>query len=153
MFDKITHRHETREIGIPYAQNITIKEHKAPTDKSIRLLNEMQEKAKKNIIQSVKIESGFCTGIVIAFSDDVFRNRLNWVLRFKLNEKDYIIEGIFEDDKLSFPEYTRFDIYSSAWLHCKEMIVRRFAEKVSSVITNKIMADIMNIEQPIFGKL
>lgn len=139
--------------GIPYAKNVTINEHRAPTDKSVQLLNEMQDKARKNIIQSVKIESNVCTAIVICFSDDVMRNRLNWLLRFKLNEKEYILEDYFEDEKLGQYRYSEFDFFDPRMIHFKSLIVKRLAEKISSIITDKVSADIMNMSKQIHDKL
>ena len=48
MFDTYVQRHTTEYVD----RNITVKEYKAPTDESVKLLNEMTEKALNNIVKT-----------------------------------------------------------------------------------------------------
>ena len=50
MFDKIEVRTEGSTEYVPYEKKVSITENKAPTDKSIELMNEWAEKLVKNII-------------------------------------------------------------------------------------------------------
>ena len=45
-----TTHHHTKTVNVPYEKSVTINEYKAPTDKSVELLNEFEKKAHENII-------------------------------------------------------------------------------------------------------
>lgn len=82
MFD--THIHRT---AAPYPQTITRHEHRAPTDESVRLLKEMQDKAQEAMILAFRTEAnGF--KLVTHVYPDHLRNVLNLRLRFTLNETE-----------------------------------------------------------------
>ena len=51
MFDNINVRPQA-----PYPQTVTVHEHRAATDESIRLLAEMQEKARRSLIESADVK-------------------------------------------------------------------------------------------------
>jgi len=86
-----THHHTTKTVGIPYEKTVTVNEHRAATDESIRMLNEMQEKAKDNIIHTIKIEENYLKAIAVYYHDPLIIDRLEFYLKFKLNGKEYCI--------------------------------------------------------------
>src|SRR4051812_2071854 len=90
---KSTHIHNHKTEHVPYVKEVKITEHKAPTDESVKLLNEMQEKAKKNIIATIHIEQNYLKAIVIYTQDDVVSGRMKYAIKFNLNGKDCNIEG------------------------------------------------------------
>ena len=59
MFNKsLTIIQPTRSVG---PSHVTIKEHRAPTDESVKLLREMEDKAKKSVEAENKIEETVAT--------------------------------------------------------------------------------------------
>ncbi len=90
-----THNHITKGTTQYVTKEINVTEKRAPTDESIRLLNEMQDKARKNIILTIPIENNILTGIAIMYQDTVVRDAVLLHIRFTLNGKDYIIEEDF----------------------------------------------------------
>lgn len=87
MFDKHIHTHKAESV--PYAKTVTIHEHKAPTDESVKLLNEFTEKAKSNIIKNITVESNHLKAVVICYSDDVMSQSYEFHMKFNLNGEDY----------------------------------------------------------------
>jgi hypothetical protein len=93
-----THNHYTTKGG--GASKVTIHEHKAPTDKSVELLSEMQEKAKDKIIATIPIEENFLKAVVIYYEDEFLMDRVHYHIKFVLNGKEYIIKDYI--DKFQF---------------------------------------------------
>lgn len=93
---------EEKVIPYPYCQevNVTINEHRAPTDESVKLLNELQEAAMKNLICSIQIDDDNNVKGVIQYyrlADPSFKNRVQFQIKFCLNGKDHLIRGIIDD--------------------------------------------------------
>lgn len=85
MFDTHIHRKES-----PYPQSIHVKseEHRAPTDDSVRLLQEMQDKARDSIVLAMRTESNGFKCLTHVFTDHS-RNVMVMRLRFWLNEIEH----------------------------------------------------------------
>lgn len=64
------------------------KEFKAPTDESIRLLNEFQDKASTNIIEKVIVNNNLVDGVAILFGDRMMGTRTLKV-RFIINGQEF----------------------------------------------------------------
>lgn len=75
---------ETREI------TKTVHEHKAPTDESIKLLNEMTDKALSNIVARWSTDNNVLS-MQGAFFDDYSRGSRTLAIKMKLNGKDHKI--------------------------------------------------------------
>ncbi len=91
-----THNH-TNTVNVPYEKNVTVHEHKAPTDKSVELLNELEEKARKNIVYKTKIEQNYLKAIAIYYTDDLITNRIHFYIKFKLNGVKILISDYIDD--------------------------------------------------------
>jgi len=76
-------------VYVPYTKNVEVKEYRAPTDESIRLYREMEEKAEKNIIAKETFIDNELKGTVcyVELSYASFDVRAH--IRFSLNGKDY----------------------------------------------------------------
>lgn len=77
-----------------YPDRIDIHEHKAPTDRSVRLLNEMKEKAKEDIIASIEVQDNVLNGVAISYCEPFAVDMTpNYTihLKFKVNGKEYLI--------------------------------------------------------------
>lgn len=53
MFDIHTHRHVTERVR----ESVTVHEHRAPTDESVRLLREMEQAARDKVVRAIRLEN------------------------------------------------------------------------------------------------
>jgi hypothetical protein len=74
---------------VPYTKNVEVTERRAPTDESIRLYKEMEEKAERNIINKERIVDNELNGVVtyIEMSPVLYEIRAH--IKFSLNGKEY----------------------------------------------------------------
>lgn len=85
MFDTYVQRHTTEYVD----RNITIKEYKAPTDESVKLLNEVTEKALNNIVKTFSTSNNTLQAKVGVYQD--YKMQVNeFMCKFTLNGKDYM---------------------------------------------------------------
>lgn len=88
MFDKISVvRSETEYV--PYAKTVNV--NRAPTDDSIRLLNELQEKATKNIIDRISVQDNEFSYFAQSWRDHL-RDNILIGYKFTLNGKEHMGE-------------------------------------------------------------
>jgi len=74
---------------VPYTKNVEIKENRAPTDESLALLKEMEEKVLKKITQSFATDNNiFSASMSLVESEAIFKSQL--LVKFQLNGKDYV---------------------------------------------------------------
>ena len=89
---------------------VNVKEHRAPTDESIRLLREMEKEVEKNLVRRQKISNNDIDGGVSIFRDFASRGYVVYV-SFKLNgkryEKDVLVDGVASLDLLDTKEVFR----------------------------------------------
>lgn len=86
MFDTYVQRHTTEYVD----RNITVKEYKAPTDESVKLLNEITEKALNNIVKTFSTSNNTLQTKVAVYQDH--RMQVNeFMCKFTLNGKDHML--------------------------------------------------------------
>ena len=90
MYDTQEHYHEHKHY---------ITEKRAPTDESVRLLNEFQEKARLNIVNSIKATDNNLNITGIWFINSPASRDIDFYGRFTLNEKDYSVKSSVEKMK------------------------------------------------------
>lgn len=110
---------------VPYEKTVAITEHKAPTDESVRLLNEFQEKALKNLIKKVEIKDNIIDGVLFVFRYDLDPNMRRLIFRFKLNGQEYEIEDNYEIGR---------EARNIGNLQTQE-VVKRMVSKLSTIIS------------------
>ncbi len=89
------HRHfhdHDNSTHINFPDTIKVHEHKAPTDESIRLMEEMHHKAIKNIIAHVKIEDNIVNGQCWAVRRMTHIQDVLFIFKFKINGKEFTVE-------------------------------------------------------------
>lgn len=128
-----THYHHSKKEYVPYTKEVNITEKKAPTDESIRLLNEMEEKAKKNIIATIKIEENFLKAIAIYHRDDYVSDRMIYNIKFELNGKTHMIEDYIDNFEW------RQELSKSYMGLGNEQIFKALMKKFSEMITVELM--------------
>lgn len=92
-----THHHHNTEIISHGPSHVTVTEKKAPTEESVKLLNEFEEKARKNIIAKVHTVDNTINLIAIAYTDNrVTASQFGEVhIKFSINGKEYNITERF----------------------------------------------------------
>jgi hypothetical protein len=72
-----------------HRHDVKVEEKKAPTDESIRLLNEMQEKAIDNIVSKIEVKDNLVEGqiYVIDMLRTTARNQFRIICKFKINQQ------------------------------------------------------------------
>src|ERR1035437_1279784 len=96
MFD--TYLRQERGNNIHYEK--TVHEHRAPTDESIKILNEMQYAALKNIIKTIRVEDNTLNAVVVYMIQQACFDKLDYVVKFTFNGKEYELEGEIERREL-----------------------------------------------------
>lgn len=87
MFDTYVNRHTTEYVD----RNITVKEYRAPTDESVKLLNEMTDKALKNIVNTFSTTNNTMQ-TTVAIHEDYRNGRREFLCKFVLNGKSNILQ-------------------------------------------------------------
>ncbi|MGE5681836.1 MAG: hypothetical protein ACM34K_13235 [Bacillota bacterium] len=123
MFDK-TILQPTHTEFIPYEKTVTI--NRAPTDESIKLLNEMSEKVINNIIGTYKLENCPIDNIAILVLAPIDMNH-RLVIKFKINGKEHIVKVVIE------PQY----------LMDKSTMINKICEEIKNAMNHEIMMTIL----------
>ena len=85
---------------ITFPNTIQIHEHKAPTDQSIKLMEEAHDKAIKNIIAKVKVENNLVNGECFAMDQPYNLHDIKLFFKFKINDREFNVDR----------EVSRYDI-------------------------------------------
>lgn len=126
MFDTYVHRHTTEYVD----RNITVNEQRAPTDASVKLLNEMTEKALKNIVSNFSTTNNTLQTTVAVYED--YRNSdRQFLCKFVLNGKQNILQidiPIYEYDT---PEKMVQELYQQVYNKLAAEIMQPFLKEIS----------------------
>lgn len=100
----------------------TTHEHRAPTDESIRLMREMETKAKDQVVKAVRVENSHIDTVIHTMRDTLTGDTLYAVI-FKINGVQH-----------------RVDHRQSSWGNVEETIV-----KIRDAVAIKIANDVVSI--------
>lgn len=106
----------------PTYSKVEVIEKKAPTDESIRLLKEMEEKTIASVINSIKVANNSFNGIVVHARKQSLDDSELWI-KFKFNGKDCVIRQDVDEMDFMLDKYTAF-------------------QKLAEVISNKIFYEL-----------
>lgn len=126
--------HHRKEI-VPYEKSVTVNEHRAPTDKSVELLNVFEEKARETIIYKAKIEQNHLKAIAVYYQDDIVSNRIHFHVKFELNGFETLIsdfvDGFEWKSELSelYFGFGHLTIFKKVHKKLSEMITLNLMEK------------------------
>lgn len=126
MFDTYVNRHTTEYVD----RNINVTEHRAPTDVSVKLLNEMTEKALKNIVSNFSTTNNTLQTRVAVFIDCRNGDR-QFLCKFILNGKENILQidlPIYEYDT---PEKMVQELYRQVCNKLAAEIMQPFLKEIS----------------------
>jgi len=127
MFDTIHNNTTSRTEYVPYCKEVNVTEKRAPTDESVRLLNEFQEKAKTNIIENIIINENIMKGIVLVYCESPSSPCIIIHGKFDLNGKTYIFKDEINMFQLSM-DLNKFQIYVKS---------REYVQKVAEILISK----------------
>ncbi len=94
MFD--TNNYSSKEY-VPYTK--TVHEHRAPTDESIKIFDEMRRKAEEHIVAKVIIKDNTVNGMLLAFDEGGMMDNIRYYGRFTLNGKEINFNGTLDRDE------------------------------------------------------
>ena len=132
MFGKKEIIREVRTEHVPYNQTVHI--HKAPTDDSIRLVEEYKEKIMKGIIDKVNVQDNLLNGLVMYVSHGHCpypEGEHELFYKFSINNER--IEG-----SCKFKAGKREDILKLLFEKIKEHIAIKIVEKFDSTILRSV---------------
>lgn len=120
MFDDI-HIHTPSYPGY-VRKHIEVTEHRAPTDDSIALLNEMTQKALDNIARQLTTGNNYLQITAFVYDDYRMQDR-HWCAKLTLNGKDHVIEVVLP--------YYQYDSH--------EKMARALYDRVVDILAREIM--------------
>jgi hypothetical protein len=100
--------HSRIDNSVNFPSSIKVQEHKAPTDDSARLLNELTIEAKKNLIKTITINDNTINCAAMFFVNSPISFNLTSQIRFKLNGKEFTIINEMERFSLINPSHEDF---------------------------------------------
>jgi hypothetical protein len=128
----VHHRHtKTTSYGIPYEKSVTVTEKKAPTDESIKLYKEVLEKAKGEIIETMKINSCGIELSGVAFQENQILGEITWLFAFELNNQRHKIELPFDRYESSKMRNMNNEVYAR---EITDKLIQRLSDKVAMIL-------------------
>jgi len=124
MLDIHTHRHVTERVH----ESVTVHEHRAPTDESVRLLREMEQAARDKVVQAIRLENS-PIDCVIHTQNDAMNARRDFCLFVHINGKRLEVRRSFDS---------------------LDATVEEIADGLLTAISERIAAEVL---APAFGKL
>lgn len=107
---------------VPYEKEVNVTINRAPTDKSVELLNEMTKAAENNIVRNIKIDDNVFKGVVTVFKKpSAGFDCLVTKVRFTLNSEEYL-----------------FEIEEDGWND--QLIIEIIAKKLSEALLKRVTA-------------
>lgn len=137
-----THHHHNNTTVNKGPDKVEVHEHRAPTDESVKLLNEMHDKVLQNIMLSVKCNSNELNFKAFFVKDWRLSNAYDeqeWHLQFSINHKEYKLSG-----KLNY--VTAREKYPHA--NQEVMMIRTVYDELI-----KKLAEIIILQSPDFRKI
>lgn len=101
MFTK--HVYHKQRVEVSSHNNTTVTEHRAPTDESVKLLYEMEAKAKDKVLNAyfVELDRNSVSGVVVEWDNDIAYNKVMWSTVFNINGRIIRTEGSSPKDEFS----------------------------------------------------
>jgi hypothetical protein len=129
MFNRYYSNNHSTEY-VPYAKTVTVNEHKAATDESIRIYGEMVDKARQNLLDKFTLSSPTLGEIHLA----TYRDHLsygNFIIYYK-----FLLQGEQIDGKIELDNFE--DAFKS-----RKQIVDKVIKSVSTKIATKLAKQIV----------
>jgi type I restriction-modification system DNA methylase subunit len=135
MFDKYYQQRGKTTEYIPYEKKVTINEHRAPTDESVKLLSEFKEKAKESLIREIIINDNNLEGCILLFNVLYNPYKFEILIRFTINGKEFIFKDYIDEQ-----EYFMMRDKNN-YSNLDNSLIKFFFEKLSQTITIKLLEE------------
>lgn len=129
LFGKDKHFYHTEIRHEPYVKEVNITEKRAPTDESIKILNEMMDKAKSNIIHSFRVDNNIIKAIGIYYVTGLMSDKIEFHIKFQLNGKDYYI--VDEVNRFEYSEELKDNFYKFGSEAIFAMVLNVFSKAIA----------------------
>ena len=129
-----THHHHRRTEKVYQENNVNITEKRAPTDESIKLLKEFQEKSVKNLIDSVRINTMGIDVLVFVFNQEMITDEVELRVAFNINGHDYRVV-----EKIGRGDYQNGIRKHNGHLGFNQAVANTIHENLSKAIAREIM--------------
>jgi len=131
-----------RSTYIDYPDTVHVHEHKAPTDESIRLMEDAHDKAIKNIIAKVKVENNLVNGECFLVEQPCNINDIKLYFKFKINGKEFTLERELSRREIGLDEQKEINMVSLKLENHAKAIMLWYALKMfSSVMYEQIVGE------------
>lgn len=137
-----THHYHTKTVREPYEKSVTINQHRAPTDESVRLLKEFQEKAVKNLIDSVRINTMGIDVMVFVFNQEMISDEVELRVVFNINGHNYKLQ-----EKIKRGDYRNEIRKNSGALSFNQSIIKTIHEVLSKAIAREILINAPEVSE------
>lgn len=133
MFDRFTQHHHS--YGSSSRVDVNVTENKAPTDESVRLLAEMQQKVIDNVLGQLKIDVNGVTGEILVLKQPWSLCDIIICVAYNINGKRHHFKTEIHDVDVRQKENE---------FHCSqnEAILRVFAKKFADHIVAQILGNL-----------
>ena len=110
---------------VPYEKTVTITENRAPTDESVNILNQMQEKTLQNIIKSVNVKDNTMNAAVLYIVRGMAFDVVDFIAKFTFNGKEYELKGqISRSDMMDTNAYGSQKVSNAIAMKLCELMIR-----------------------------
>ncbi|MEM6737416.1 MAG: hypothetical protein AAF620_15250 [Bacteroidota bacterium] len=136
---------QLRKEYVPYEKTVNI--NRAPTDESVALLNEFEEKALRNIVYKTKIEQNHLRAIAIYLQNQFVHDRIDFIVKFELNGKQFVVRDFVDNfewrGELSsaYGGFGHKDIFSIVHKKLSEMIAEELMLQSPDFLKNLTHAE------------
>ncbi len=114
---------------------INVHEHKAPTDASIRLMEEAHDKAIKNIIAKVKVEDNLVNGECFWINQPWNIHEFKICYKFKINGKEFFVERGISRSEIGLGEQQEINLLTTKLMDSAKSIMLWYTLKMFAVVT------------------
>lgn len=138
-----THHHHSHDnsVHVRFPETIKVHEHKAPTDESIRLMEEMHNKAMSNIIAKVKVDGdNIVSGMAYLIEQPWMMDSMKIICKFKINGQEFTIEKPINREELITQTGAPYIAHATQVLHshAKAVMVWWVLKKLQAILFEQI---------------
>lgn len=146
--DKHYHSYHRHDNSVRFPDEININEHRAPTDESIKMWEEMQAKVVEKIIAKVDVRDNLVEGAVYAI-DRLATTMLGiqLIFKFKINGREFVIERTVDENEFYKNGRELYNIQQTIKDYTKSVILwytlKSFVAVAYEQITNQKLPDFL----------
>ena len=102
------------EVAPAYPQRVTVTENRAPTDESIKILRDIEERARGHVLQTFQVENHVVDGVVVVFQMSASDFQKKAYIRFRINGKDFSFAEVMPEGALALDRRQAIEMFFKA---------------------------------------